>query len=177
MTVRRARPPSPNTVAKGVAVLTMPDPRWARCDIKSVGLLPNVLCKQAAKASGAFEAWLVDRDGFVTEGSSTNAWIVIDGTIMTRQADAAILNGVTRLAVLEAARGAGLTIAQRAFTVAEAQSAAEAFLTSTTSTVLPVVAIDDRPVGDGKPGPVSLMLRRALDAAIDRQVVAHGPVT
>ncbi len=159
MTARRARPPSADTVGKGVAVVTIPDIRWKRCDIKSVSLLPNILGKQAAKERGAYEAWQVSPEGEVTEGTSTNAWIVTrDGRLVTRPADSAILNGVTRLAVIELARAAGLVIEERGFTVAEAQDAAEALLTSTTAFVLPVVTIDGKTVGEGRPGPFAARL-------------------
>lgn len=157
-----ARPKKQPTVlaAKGVAVITVPDLRWKRCDIKTVGLLANVMAKQRARAAGAFEAWMVDERGDVTEGTASNAWIVSrQGAVVTRDANNSILNGITRTAVVEAAAAAGLALEIRPFSVDEAQAAAEAFLTSTTSFVLPVVSIDGRPVGDGKPGP---MARRLL---------------
>ena len=146
--------------ATGAAVITVPDIRWGRCDIKSVGLLPNVLAKQKARQAGAYEAWLVDRDGFVTEGSSTNAWIVDqEGNLVTRHLDSAILGGCTRAALLELARTENVRINERKFTVAEAKAAREAFLTSTTSFVLPVTRIDGAAVAGGKPGPLALRLR------------------
>jgi D-alanine transaminase len=142
--------------AKGVAVITQPDIRWGRCDIKTVGLLPNVLAKQAAREKGAYEAWLVDEDGNVTEGSSTNAWIVDkDGNLITRKADNAILNGITRLAVKQQASERQIKVIERPFTIAEAKAAREAFITSTTSFVMPVTSIDGTPIGDGKPGKVA----------------------
>ena len=145
--------------AKGVAVITTPDIRWGRCDIKTVSLLPNVLAKQAAREQGAYEAWLVDREGQVTEGSSTNAWIVDqDGNLITRKADSAILNGITRIAVMGQAAERQIRVIERAFTVAEAKAAREAFITSTTSFVMPVVSIDGVAVGDGKPGKVASAL-------------------
>jgi D-alanine transaminase len=147
----------------GVRVVTLPDERWARPDIKSVSLLPNVLAKQAAKERGAQEAWLVDRDGLVTEGAASNAWIVLsDGTIVTRQIDRSILRGVTRTSLLDVIARLGLRLQERAFSVEEAHSAAEAFLTGATALVTPVIAIDDRAVGNGIPGPVVLKLRREL---------------
>jgi D-alanine transaminase len=156
---------SDRLAAAGVSVISVPDIRWGRCDIKAVSLLPNVLAKQQAREAGAFEAWLVDRDGFVTEGSSTNAWIVDrDGNLVTRQLEQAILGGITRLAVLALCRQENLRIIERKFTVAEAQAAREAFLTSTTSFVMPVVRIDGRPVGDGKPGRIARRLRELYDA-------------
>jgi D-alanine transaminase len=147
--------------ADGVAVISMPENRWERVDIKSVSLLPNVLAKQAAREQGAREAWFVDRHGRVTEGSSSNAWIVTrDGKVVTRQADHAILRGITRTVVLEAIAAQGLKLEERAFTLDEAHAAREAFITSASQIVLPVVKIDGRPVGNGAPGLVASALRR-----------------
>ena len=147
----------------GVAVITVPENRWGRPDIKTVGLLPNVLAKQQAREAGAREAWFVDAAGFVTEGGSTNAWIVThDGRIITRQADNGILRGVTREGVKDLLARRNLTREERAFTVAEAMQAAEAFISSATSLVTPVVRIDGKPIGDGAPGPVALALRAGL---------------
>ena len=161
-TARRSRPPEPKFGRDGIAVITIPDIRWQRCDIKSVSLLPNVLGKQRAREAGAYEAWQVDREGRITEGTSTNAWIVTaDGAVVTRAADSAILNGVTRLAVLDIIRREGYRLDERPFTVAESKAAREAFLTSTTADLLPVVRIDGEPVADGKPGPLSRKLREA----------------
>jgi len=160
VTSRRRRPADPRAVDVGVAVITVPDIRWQRCDIKSVALLPNVLAKQRAREEGAFEAWQVDRDGKISEGTSTNAWIVTpDATVVTRQADSAILNGITRLAVLDIIRREGYNLIERPFSVAEAKSAREAFLTSTIVELLPVVSIDGAPVGNGHPGALSRKLR------------------
>jgi D-alanine transaminase len=162
VTSRRTRPPDPRFGREGIAVITIPDIRWQRCDIKSVALVPNVLGKQQAREAGAYEAWQVDRDGNITEGTSTNAWIVTgDGAVMTRAADNAILNGVTRGTVLDIIRGEGYRFVERPFSVEEARAAREAFLTSTTAELLPVVRIDGAPVADGKPGPLSLKLREA----------------
>ena len=122
-----------------------------------------MLAKQAAREQGAREAWFVDREGRVTEGSSSNAWIVTgDGRVVTRAADHAILRGITRDVLIEAIAAQGLTFEERAFTVAEAQAAREAFLTSASQIVMPVVRIDGQPVGDGKPGPVAPALRQAF---------------
>ena len=144
----------------GVGVRTMADIRWGRCDIKTVGLLPNVLAKQAAREAGAYEAWLVDSEGNVTEGSSTNAWIVDgDGTLVTRPLANDILAGVTRRTLIATAKAAGIPVVERAFTVEEAKRAREAFITSATAYVTPVVRIDDCVVGNGKPGSVALRLR------------------
>jgi D-alanine transaminase len=164
VTAQRMHPYSAAKVAAGVAVITLPDIRWGRCDIKSIGLLAPVLGKQQARASGAFEAWQLDSAGYVTEGTSTNAWIVDrQGTLVTRPADHRILNGVTRLRLMTLAQDMGLAVLERPFTVAEAQSAAEAFLSSTTTYLLPVTRIDGAPVGSGQAGPVALRLREAYD--------------
>jgi D-alanine transaminase len=165
VTSRPSRPPDPRLARDGVAVITIPDIRWQRCDIKSVALLPNVLGKQQAREAGAFEAWQIDGGGRVTEGTSTNAWIVTaDNLVVTRAADHAILNGITRLAVLDIIAREGYRLAERAFSRAEAMMAREAFLTSTTVDLLPVVRIDGEPVADGKPGPLSRRLQAAYQA-------------
>ena len=141
---------------KGIAISTQPDIRWGRCDVKTVQLLPNLLAKQAAKAAGAFEAWLVDDEGYVTEGASTNAWIVdADGTVITRDLSNAILPGVTRRTLLEVLADAQIKVAERKFSVAEAKAAREAFLTSATGAAVPVVTVDGQKLGDGTPGPLT----------------------
>jgi D-alanine transaminase len=146
--------------ANGVAVVTVPENRWGRPDIKSVSLLPNVLAKQRAREQGAREAWFVDTEGRITEGSSSNAWIVTrNGKVVTRQADHGILKGITRTVVLDVIAAQGLTLEERAFTVAEAHEAREAFITSASQIVLPVVQIDGRPVGNGAPGLIATALR------------------
>jgi D-alanine transaminase len=165
ITSRHARPPDPRLGRTGIAVITIADIRWQRCDIKSIALLPNVLGKQQAREAGAYEAWQVDREGYITEGTSTNAWIVTeDGAVVTRAADHAILNGVTRLAVLDIIHREGYRLVERPFSVAEAKAAREAFLTSTTADLLAVVRLDGAPVADGKPGPLSRKLREAYFA-------------
>jgi D-alanine transaminase len=147
--------------AEGVAVISVPENRWDRVDIKSVSLLPNVLAKQTAREQGAREAWFVDKQGFVTEGSSSNAWIVTrNGTVVTRQVDTAILKGVTRTVVLDIIAAQGLKLDVRPFTMDEAKEAREAFITSASQTVMPVVKIDGRPVGNGAPGLIASALRR-----------------
>jgi D-alanine transaminase len=147
--------------ADGIAVVTVPDNRWGRVDIKSVSLLPNVLAKQAAREQGAREAWFVTGEGIVTEGSSTNAWIVSrDGRVVTRPADHGILRGITRTVLLDVLKANGLTLEERPFTLSEAYEAREAFVTSASQIVMPVVRIDGRPVGNGKPGPVAAALRQ-----------------
>jgi len=146
---------------KGVSVITAPESRWNRCDIKTVGLLPNSLAKQKAREAGAMEAWFVDELGFVTEGASSNAWILDEeGRLRTRDTNANILRGITRSTLLEVIRREGLPVDERPFTPAEAMSAKEAFITGAGTLVLPVVAVDGKPVGDGAVGPVATKLRR-----------------
>ena len=148
------------TAAEGIAVVTVPENRWERVDIKSVSLLPNVLAKQAAKEQGAKEAWFVGKDGYVTEGSSSNAWIISrDGKVITRPAEHGILRGVTRSVLLNVLKAQGLELDERPFTVEEAYAAREAFVTSASQSVMPVVRIDGRPVGNGAPGLVAAALR------------------
>jgi D-alanine transaminase len=155
--------------AQGVAVVTLPDNRWERVDIKSISLLPNVLAKQAAREQGAGEAWFVDRDGKVTEGSSSNAWIVtMGGKVVTRAADKGILRGITRTVLIGAIEAQGLTLEERPFTVEEAYGAREAFLTAASQVVLPVVRIDGRPVGNGAPGSVATALRKDFHRHAER---------
>lgn len=145
---------------QGVSVVSVPEIRWARRDIKTTGLLPNVLARQKAVEVGAYEAWFVDADGFVTEGAASNAWIVDRaGCLRTHPLDASILHGVTRRAVLELARRTGLDVAERPFTLEEAKNAREAFLTSATSFVLPVTRVDDAVVANGAPGQLAPALR------------------
>lgn len=160
VTAWQQKPLPERLVEEGVAVAIRQDQRWKRPDIKTVGLLPNLLARQSAKEAGAYEAWLVNDQGFVTEGSATNAFIVArDGAILTHPADTNVLGGVTRANVVKLARDLGYEVGERPFTLAEAKAATEAFLTGTTVTVLPVTRIDDCPVGDGRPGPVALRLR------------------
>jgi D-alanine transaminase len=149
------------TAREGIAVVTVPDNRWARVDIKSVALLPNVLAKEAARAAGVREAWFVDADGFVTEGASSNAWIVTrDGVLVTRPAAYGILRGVTRGVLLDLVAAQNLAFEERKFSVAEAYAAREAFVTSASQRVMPVTSIDGRPVGNGAPGLLASALRR-----------------
>lgn len=155
--------------AKGIAVVTLPDNRWSRVDIKTVGLLPNCMAKETAKQAGAKEAWFVDANGLVTEGSSTNAWIVTkDGKLVTRPAETGILRGITRTVLLKVAASLGLTVEERAFTVDEAKAAKEAFISAATTLVMPVVTIDGATVGNGHPGETSLALRRAFHESVER---------
>jgi len=147
----------------GLKVITVPENRWERVDIKTVGLLPNVLARQQAKEAGAQEAWFVDPDGTVKEGAATNAWIVTrDGVLVTRPADHGILRGITRATLFKVAEKLGLTVEERGFTVEEAKAAREAFITAATTVIMPIVAIDGQPVANGHPGSVALSLREAF---------------
>ncbi len=153
---------------QGICVVTMPDNRWERVDIKSVGLLPNVLAKQAAREAGAREAWFVDAKGFVTEGGSSNAWIVTQARkVVTRPADSGILRGVTRTTLIDLLKKQKLILEERPFTVQEALAADEAFITSATTLVTPVVRIDGKTIGKGRPGPASLKLRQDLHSVAE----------
>ncbi len=152
---------SERTAAEGISVITVPENRWPRVDIKAIALLPNVLAKQAAREAGAKEAWFVDQQGRVTEGSSSNAWLVTaDGKVVTHPADTGILRGITRAVLIDGIKARGLTFEERAFTVEETYVAREVFLTSASQIVMPVVRINGRPVQDGKPGPIATALRR-----------------
>ena len=153
--------------AAGVRLLTVPDLRWQRCDIKSTSMLAQVLAKQSARAAGAFEA-MMHEDGLVTEGGSSNVWIVRDGTLCTRPTSSDILAGITRDVVLEIAHEAGVPVRERAFTVTQARAADECLMSSATSFVLPVTRIDDHTVADGAPGPVTMRLRAAYLARATR---------
>jgi len=150
------------SAAAGIGVITTPENRWGRCDIKTVGLLPNLLAKQAAKESGATEAWFVDAEGQVTEASSSNAWIVDqDGVLRTRETTANILRGITRTTLMEVLKTQNLKVEERPFTVAEALGAREAFVTGAGGLLQPVVRINGKSIGDGRPGPVATRLRAA----------------
>ncbi len=164
VTARKIAPSSYARKAEtGLKVITLPDNRWGRVDIKSVGLLPNVLAKQQAKLAGAHEAWFIDREGFVTEGASTNAWIVTrDGVLVTRPSDHGILRGITRTTLFDVAARLGLAVEERAFTVAEAKGAREVFISSATTIAMPIVAIDGDTVANGHPGSITLSLRQAF---------------
>ena len=178
MTAKSVDPKKGEALAEtGVRVITVPDNRWERVDIKSVSLLPNCLAKQAAKEAGAKEAWFVDADGFVTEGGSTNAWIVTaDGVLVTRPAEHGILRGITRTIALKVAERLGLKVEERAFTVDEAKRAREAFITAATTLVMPVVAIDEATIGNGAPGSAALSLRHAFHDSTE-MVPINAPTT
>ena len=159
MTTKRINFLAERKYSDGVGVISIPDQRWSRCDIKTVSLLANCMGKQQAAEAGAYEAWQIDKDGFVTEGTSSNSWIVTpDGHMLTRPPTNAILNGVTRLSLLRIAEEEGMVMEERAFTLEEAYQAQEAFVTSATSFVTPVVTLDGRPVGDGTPGTLTRRL-------------------
>ncbi len=148
-----------NPAAKaGIKVISVEDQRWGRRDIKTVQLLYPSMCKMAAKKAGADDAWLVE-EGKVTEGTSNNAYIVKDGKIITRELSHDILHGITRAAVLRFAQEAQMVVEERAFTIDEAKDADEAFVTSASAFVMPVVEIDGAVLGDGKPGAVATRLR------------------
>ncbi len=160
MTARIEPPQEARLAENGVDVISIPDIRWKRCDIKSVSLLPNILGKQAAHRAGAFEAWQINEEGYVTEGTSTNAWIIdAEGRLCTPPIDEQILSGITRRRILKLAEREGIEFSERYFTLKEAQSAREAFITSATTLVLPVTTIDDAVIGNGKPGTFTCKLR------------------
>ena len=175
ITARKSGPLDKDTLRNGVDIITIPDIRWQRCDIKSVALLANVLGKQEAREAKAFEAWQVDEDGYITEGTSTNAWIVTaSGELVTRNVSTSILNGVTRLAVLEAAVEVGVDIIERPFTTLEALAAREAFITSSTSHVKAVTRINGQSIGNGHVGDLT---NRVLDAYVEYVETNGGPQT
>lgn len=155
----------------GVAVVSVPDLRWKRRDIKSLNLLGQCMAKQQAAVQGAFEAWMHE-DGMITEGASSSAFIVKDGSIITRELSTSILPGIRRKVILQMAQENGLTLEQRAFTLDEAKAADEAFLSSATTLVLPIVSIDGQPVGSGKPGAVTQRLRKLYVEALLAEATA-----
>ena len=156
----------------GVSVITMPDIRWGRCDIKSTGLLPAVLAKTKARQAGCYEAWLVDRDGYITEGASTNTWIVTsDNVLVTRQLGHNLLPGITRAGVMQALNEEGVNaIEERPFTLDEAYKAREAFVTSSGGGIVPVVKIDGKTIGEGRPGPMVKKVQALYRQMHDRQL-------
>lgn len=149
----------------GVPVILAPDERWARCDIKSVNLLPNAMAKQLAVDAGAWETVFV-RDGTITEGTSSNFFAVIGGALHTHPATHAILGGITRDVTLEAAKTLGIAVKELGFSVTELETADEAFLTSTTNDVMPVVRVDGTRIGSGGPGPVTRRIGEAVRARL-----------
>lgn len=149
--------------ARGVSILTMPEQRWKRVDIKTTSLVPNVLARQKAREQGAFEAWFLDDAGQVIEGAATNAWIVTAaGVVVTHPADRAILSGVTRATLFDVMRAQRIAFEERIFDLEETFAAAEAFCTGATLIVMPVVSVDGRQIGTGKPGEIALRLRRSF---------------
>jgi D-alanine transaminase len=153
--------PNAELAERGAAVITHPDLRWGRCDLKTLNLLPNVLASQAAKEEGAFEAMLI-RDGIVTEGAKTNFFGVVDGTLRTHPCDSHILPGITRSVLRDLAAEIGIDVDESPITVDEIPGLSELFLTGTTTDVMPVVQLDGRFVGDGKPGELTTKLQRVL---------------
>ena len=166
-----SRTKSETTAEQGIAIVSEPDPRWARCDIKTVMLLPSSLSKQAAKAQGAGEVWFTDTDGYVTEGGSSNAWIVTKNReLVTTPASNAILRGVTRMTLIDLVAREGLKLVERRFTIDEAKAAQEAFITSASNLVMPVVAVDGSPIGNGHPGSLTREFRAQF-----HEVAEHNP--
>ena len=175
ITAKRLPAPDPEHMSKGVSVIIVPDIRWRRRDIKSISLLPNCLAKQQAADAGAYEAWMVDEDGLITEGAASNAWIVTgDGELVTREADFAILNGITRLAVIRLAAEEGISFSERPFSREEALAAREAFISASTSLIKPVIVIDGKPVAEGRAGPICRKLIAAYGAHMAGQRAARS---
>ncbi len=152
--------------SRGAAAITVPDVRWGRCDLKTIQLLPNVLAKQRAEAAGAYDALLV-RDGFVMEGAQSNAFIVLDGVVRTHPTGPRILSGITRDIVLEIATELGLPLREEAVRATDLSRATELFFTGTTTDVMPVVRLDGKPVGTGRPGPIAAQLQEKLRERLD----------
>lgn len=158
--------------AEGIAAITVPENRWDRVDIKSVGLLPNVLARQRAKEEGASEAIFVDPDGTVKEGAATNVWIVDrDGTLRTRPADHGILKGITRTTLMDVAGPLGIKIEERSFSVEDMLAAREVFITAATSICFPVVSIDGKPIGNGHPGSIAQNIREAFFDVAEKTLI------
>jgi D-alanine transaminase len=171
---RKTRQDTLKTANIGYKVISKPDIRWKRCDIKTVSLLPAVMAKQAAVEAGAVEAWLVNEQGMVTEGTSSNAWIVtLNDELITRNIDNSILSGVTRKSVLKLAQKLNLVLIERAFSLIEAIQAKEAFFTSSTALVKPVIEIDNKKIGGGKVGPITTLLIENYLSYMDTQYEAY----
>ena len=171
---RKTRQDTLETANVGYKVISKPDIRWKRCDIKTVSLLPAVMAKQAAVEAGAVEAWLVNEQGMVTEGTSSNAWIVtLNDELITRNIDNSILSGVTRKSVLKLAQKLNLVLIERAFSLIEAIQAKEAFFTSSTALVKPVIEIDNKKIGEGKVGPITTLLIKNYLSYMDTQNEAY----
>ena len=162
--------------ASGISVQTMPDIRWGRCDIKTVMLLPAVLAKEHAEQAGASEAWLVDSEGWITEGASSNAWIVnYDGELQTRSLSWELLPGITRRTAIDVAGELGIRVIEQAFSPQDAYTAKEAFNTSASATIMPVIRVDDRTIGSGKPGPLTRKIREAFHHHAERMDSSRRP--
>ena len=158
-----SRVASDKLAEEGASVITVPDNRWDRVDIKTVSLLPNAIARQKAKEAGANEAWFIDADGFVTEGAATTAWIVTkEGTLVTRPDGTGILPGITRRTAAVVANNQGLAVEERKFTADEALAAREAFMTAASTVVMPIVEIDGKPIANGRPGSIATALRAAF---------------
>ncbi len=170
MAVTGPKAPKEQETREGIKVITLPDERWARRDIKSISLLANILAKQEAAEAKVKEAWLYDEEGIISEGSASNSVIINSkNEIITHPADQHILGGITRHVVLELARKAGFKVIEKPFSVGEAKKAKETFMISTTSNILPVVQIDGNPIADGKPGKITLQLLALYHNHIYRQ--------
>ena len=165
VTARHADPQKrAHILQHGISVISLPDQRWARCDIKSISLLPNVLARQTARNADVQEAWQIDGKGMVTEGAATNAWIVDrEGRLRTRPAGPDILNGIVRQVLMDCAAELGVPVVEAAFALDEALAAQEAFSTASTMSLFPVVQIDGHKIGDGKPGKFAAKLAAAYD--------------
>lgn len=158
--------------AEGISAITVPENRWDRVDIKTIGLLPNVLARQKAKEEGAQEAIFVDAQGMVKEGAATNVWIVDrDGTLRTRPAEHGILRGITRTTLMDVARSLGLKVDERAFSVKEMLAAREVFITAATSICFSVVAIDGKVIGNGHPGSIAQNIREAFFDVAEKTLI------
>ncbi|WMS42183.1 D-amino-acid transaminase [Acuticoccus sp. MNP-M23] len=175
VTSRSINPAVPKkSTEDGVRVITTPDIRWGRVDIKTTGMTAQVLAKETAVRAGAKEAWMVDRDDRITEGSSSTAWIIDgEGTLITRPTDMNILPGITRMAIMDYAKANGMKVEERPFTLEEARGAREAFITSASATLTPVVQIDDFVIGNGKPGSIASGMRAAFHDGVEKLPVRH----
>lgn len=170
VTAKHMKVPNPKLVEKGISIIAYPEIRWARCDVKSIALLPNVLAKQAAIDEGAGDAWFVDKAGYVTEASASNAWIITqENVLQTRPLDEGILGGITRLSIMQIAKTMNMTCLEKPFTIKEAQNAKEAFITSATNYVMPVTKIEGKDVGKGVAGPIALSLRQSYLRLFDKE--------
>lgn len=172
VTAKRFPPFDFESENNGINIITTPEIRWQRCDIKTISLLGNCLAKEKARRAGCYEAWFVEDDGMITEGTTSNSWIVTDkGELVTRDVSNSILNGITRLSIMKIAKENNIHFNERAFSLEEAKTAKEAFVSSTTSFVKPVLKIDGQPVGDGQVGPLSARLLSFYNEHMKAQTV------